>query len=135
MHLEHTLIIHFKKLFMGNWKNYQKKANNFSSFQKKFLKFQWKQKGLLTSIMAPEASVRVGEMSSKSRLQINSKKKKKFPVFSRQPNKGTKEREKEKMNYRRSLPEGWSNSKSKSKSNWEVSFWFWISLLLFIWSN
>lgn len=64
-----------------------------------------KTKGLLTSIMAPEASVRVGEMSSKSRLQINSKKKK-FPVFSRQPNKGTKEREKEKMNYRRSLPEG-----------------------------
>lgn len=36
-----------------------------------------KTKGLLTSIMAPEASVRVGEMSSKSRLQINSKKKKK----------------------------------------------------------
>ena len=36
-----------------------------------------KTKGLLTSIMAPEASVKVGEMSSKSRLQINSKKKKK----------------------------------------------------------
>ena len=55
-----------------------------------------KTKGLLTSIMAPEASVKVGEMSSKSRLQINSKKKKKkIPVFSRQPNKGTKkEREK-----------------------------------------
>ena len=35
-----------------------------------------KTKGLLTSIMAPEASVKVGEMSSKSRLQINSKKKK-----------------------------------------------------------
>ena len=36
-----------------------------------------KTKGLLTSIMAPEASVKVGEMSSKSRLQINSKKQKK----------------------------------------------------------
>lgn len=52
-----------------------------------------KTKGLLTSIMAPEASVKVGEMSSKSRLQINSKKKKKkFPVFSRLPNKGTKKK-------------------------------------------
>ena len=66
-----------------------------------------KTKGLLTSIMAPEASVKVGEMSSKSRLQINSKKKKKkIPVFSRQPNKGTKKREREEMDYRRSLPEG-----------------------------
>lgn len=65
-----------------------------------------KTKGLLTSIMAPEASVKVGEMSSKSRLQINSKKKKKFPVFSRQPNKGTQKREREEMDYRRSLPEG-----------------------------
>ena len=51
-----------------------------------------KTKGLLTSIMAPEASVKVGEMSSKSRLQINSKKKKKIPVFSRQPNKGTQKK-------------------------------------------
>ena len=65
-----------------------------------------KTKGLLTSIMAPEASVKVGEMSSKSRLQINSKKKKNFPVFSRLPNKGTKKKEREEMDYRRSLPEG-----------------------------
>ena len=67
-----------------------------------------KTKGLLTSIMAPEASVRVGEMSSKSRLQINSKKKKKFQYFlgnqTEAPNK--KKREREKMDYRRSLPEG-----------------------------
>ena len=42
--------------------------------------------------MAPEASVRVGEMSSKSRLQINSKKKKKNPsIFS-----ATKQRHKRK---------------------------------------
>ena len=104
---------------------------------KKFLKFQMKTKGLLTSIMAPEASVKVGEMSSKSRLQINSKKKKKkIPsIFSATKQRHKKKKEREEMDYRRSLPEGWSNSKSKSKSNWEVSFWFWISLLLFIWSN
>ena len=53
-----------------------------------------KTKGLLTSIMAPEASVRVGEMSSKSRLQINSKKK--IPsIFSATKQRHKKERERE----------------------------------------
>lgn len=58
-----------------------------------------KTKGLLTSIMAPEASVKVGEMSSKSRLQINSKKKKKNPsIFS-----ATKQRHKKKRERRDGL--------------------------------
>lgn len=68
-----------------------------------------KTKGLLTSIMAPEASVRVGEMSSKSRLQINSQKKKKFQYFLGNQTEAQKQKQKterEKMNYRRSLPEG-----------------------------
>lgn len=52
-----------------------------------------KTKGLLTSIMAPEASVKVGEMSSKSRLQINSKKKKKSQYFLGNQTKAHKKRE------------------------------------------
>ena len=57
-----------------------------------------KTKGLLTSIMAPEASVKVGEMSSKSRLQINSKKKKNPSIFS-----ATKQRHKKKRERRDGL--------------------------------
>ena len=56
-----------------------------------------KTKGLLTSIMAPEASVKVGEMSSKSRLQINSKKKNPS-IFS-----ATKQRHKKKRERRDGL--------------------------------
>ena len=54
-----------------------------------------KTKGLLTSIMAPEASVKVGEMSSKSRLQINSEKKKIPSIFSATKQRHKRERERE----------------------------------------